>query len=264
MDEIQESNATFHELWGMYARGAGGEVVQQPGITATWAGVAWPIVNVLFLSSRIDGLDDLKSRLRLVGEFTAAKHQPGMLIACDAWLPQGVEVNELFQAHGWIQISLAHGMVCENVGGSVSVAGLECRRVAGSQLRRAVADINAAGYEVSPEMAREALDHESLWGEGCFGYVGYFEGNAVATSTTYVRDGYLYVALVATLPEFRSRGFGRAITSHSMQAAGAASGLRRVILHATPVARPIYEALGFRTVTTFPMFLPEALLAAPH
>lgn len=264
MDEIHESNTTFHELWGMYARGAGGEVVEQPGVTATWAGVEWPIVNVIFLSSRTSNLDDLRSRLQGVGKFTEAKQQHGMLIACDAWLPQHADVAKLFQEHGWIQISLAHGMVCENVGGAVAVEGLECRRVEGSQLRRAAADINAAGYEVSPEMAREALDHESLWGEGCFGYVGYFEGTAVATSTTYVRNGYLYVALVATLPEFRSRGFAKAITSQSIQEASAASGLQRTILHATPVARSLYESLGFRTVTTFPMFLPAALLTRPE
>lgn len=111
------------------------------------------------------------------------------------------------------------------------------------------------------EMGREALDHESLWGEGCFGYVGYSNGDAVATATTYVRNDYLYVALVATLPESRSRGFAKAITTHSMQEASKASGLQRTILHATPMARSIYESLGFRTVTTFPMFLPAALLA---
>lgn len=263
MDEIDESNATFHELWGMYARGAGGEVFEQPGVKATWAGVAWPIVNVLFLSSRMSDLEDLRLRLQRVGEFTDVRQQPGMLIACDAWLPPHADVSKVFQEHGWIQISLAYGMVCENIREAVPVEGLEIRRVVGSELRGAAADINAAGYEVSTEMAREALDHENLWGEGCFGYVGYFEGTAVATSTTYVRNGYLYVALVATLPEFRSRGFARAITSRSIQDASAASGLQRTILHATPAAHSIYESLGFRTVTTFPMFLPAALLAGP-
>jgi ribosomal protein S18 acetylase RimI-like enzyme len=157
-------------------------------------------------------------------------------------------------------------MVCEKPVGVVSVHGLEYRRVDTKELRQAAADINAAGYGVSVEMAREALDSEALWGEGCFGYVGYFNGKSVATSTTYVRNGYLYVALVATLPEFRSRNFAKAITSHSINEASRVSGLQRTILHATPMARSMYELLGFRTVTTFPMFLPVALVAAvePH
>ena len=190
-----------------------------------------------------------------------------MLVACDSWLPSPREqAAPIFAEHGWVQISEGAGMVCEKPAGVVSVDGLEYRRVASKELRQAAADINAAGYGVSAEMAREALDSEALWGEGCFGYVGYFNGKPVATSTTYVRSGYLYVALVATLPEFRSRSFAKAITTHSINEASGASGLQRTILHATPMARPMYELLGFRTVTTFPMFLPAALVAAlePH
>src|SRR5215470_1931067 len=101
MDEIQESNSTFQELWGMYARGAGGEVIEQPGMVATWAGVQWPIVNVIFLSTTANSLEELEERLGRIGTFTQAKQQPGMLIACDDWLPKGA--GPTFAKHGWIQ-----------------------------------------------------------------------------------------------------------------------------------------------------------------
>jgi len=244
----------------MYAKGAGGEVVEFPGIVATWAGVQWPIVNVLFLSTPAQSLTDLEDRLRQVGTFTSAKQHPGMLIGCAEWLPENAEA--LFEQHGWMRISEASGMVAEQSAAPVPADGLEYRRVDSQELRQAVADINAAAYEVPSEMAREALDHQSLWNENCFGYVGFFQDTPVATSTTYVRDGYLYVALVATLPKFRARGLAKAITSYSISAARQASGLQRTILHATPMAKSIYESLGFRTVTTFPMFLPAALLGA--
>src|SRR5258705_13971993 len=39
------------------------------------------------------------------------------------------------------------------------------------------------------------------------------------------------------LPEFRARGLAIAITSQSVHEAGKASGLKRTILHATPLAR---------------------------
>lgn len=263
MNEIQESNQTFHELWAMYARGLDGEVVEQTGILATWAGVQWPMVNVVFLSSPIQNVAQLRSRLDGVAAYTGRKKQFGMLVACDSWLPSPREqATPIFSEHGWVQISEGAGMVCEKPVGVVSVHGLEYRGVDSKELRQTAADINGVSYGVSDEMAREALDSEALWGEGCFGYVAYFNGKSVATSTTYVRNGYLYVALVATLPEFRSRSFAKAITSHSINEASRASGLARTILHATPMARSMYELLGFRTVTTFPMFLPVALVAA--
>ena len=250
----------------MYARGIGGEVVEQSGVLATWAGVQWPILNMIFLSAPIASLSDLKSRLETVATYTGQKKLFGMLIACDSWLPAtSEETAALFAEYGWVQISEATGMICEQLKSDSSVTDLEYRRVDSKELRQAVADINAGGYGVPGEMAREALDREELWGEDCYGYVGYLDGNAVTTSTTYVRDGYLYVALVATLPDFRSRRFGAAITSHSIREASRASNLNRVILHSTPMARSIYELLGFRAVTTFPMFLPHALVAAdPH
>ena len=259
MNEIEESNSLFQDVWSMYARGAGGEVVEQPGFVATWAGVQWPIVNVVFLNRPLPTGDDLKNTLQRINDFVATKHQPGMLIACDDWLP---DAKDQFAEHGWIQISQAYGMVAEKCTTDASDRDLEYRQVDSQQLRCAVADLNAAGYEIPPEMAREALDHTALWAEGCFGYVGFLNDTPVATSTTYVRPNCLYVALVATRPDFRKRGLAKAITSYSVQRAQSASGLKRTLLHSTPMARSIYESLGFRTVTTFPMFLPAALLAA--
>jgi ribosomal protein S18 acetylase RimI-like enzyme len=259
MNEIEESNSLFQDVWSMYARGAGGEVVERPGFVATWAGVQWPIVNVVFLNKPVPTVDDLEDTLKRINDFVATKQQPGMLIACDDWLPDG---KDQFAEHGWIQISQAYGMVAEKCSTDSSEGDLEYRKIDSQELRCAVADLNAAGYEIPSEMAREALDHSALWGEGCFGYVGFLNDTPVATASTYVRSNCLYVALVATRPDFRQRGLARKITSHSVEQAHAASGLQRTLLHATPMARSIYESLGFRTVTTFPMFLPAALLAA--
>jgi ribosomal protein S18 acetylase RimI-like enzyme len=261
MNELEESNSLFQDVWAMYARGAGGEVVEQPGFVATWAGVQWPIVNVVFLNGPVTTEDGLEDNLRRIDDFVATKRQPGMLIGCDNWLPDN---KDQFAKHGWIQISQAFGMVATKCTYDTSDGDLEYRHVDSRELRCDVADLNAAGYEVPPEMAREALDHVALWEEGCFGYVGFLNDTPVATSTTYVRSNCLYVALVATRPDFRQRGLARKITSHSVQQAERASGLQRTLLHSTPMARSLYESLGFRTVTTFPMFLPAALLAGAH
>src|ERR1044072_1864568 len=106
MNEIQESNSLFHDVWGMYARGAGGEVIEQPGFLATW--------------------DDLVDTLKRINDFAATKQQPGMLIACDDWLPDG---KEQFAEHGWIQISQAYGMGAENGTPDASDRDLEYRQV---------------------------------------------------------------------------------------------------------------------------------------
>ena len=261
MNEIQESNDALHEIWRMYITSCGGEILQQPGVLVAWGGVQWPILNSIFLTSPIEDRNDLERRLQFAESFTRKKTEVGTLIVCDDWMPQHLECTNILLENGWVAVQPLYGMVAEQLHPRRK-ATLEYRKVTEPRLRQDVAEINALCYEVPKEMALEALDHESLWGEGCFGYVGYAEGKAVATATTYARQNILYVALVATRPESRKSGHATAITSHSMYEASQKSGLRRTILHATPMARSIYEALGFRNVTAFTMFLPAEFLKA--
>jgi GNAT superfamily N-acetyltransferase len=138
--------------------------------------------------------------------------------------------------------------------------GLVYRRVRDQELRRAMADITAISYGVSIEMGREAVDRESIWDDACFGYVGFEDGSPVTTAAAYVLPECLYVALVGTAPEARKRGYAQSITAHALREAAASSGLRRSILHATSMARSVYERLGFRPVVDFSLHLPVALL----
>lgn len=84
MSEIQESNQTFHELWAMYARGLDGEVVEQTGILATWAGVQWPVPCLPLLrpieaSAEATGVNQHRSKSTWNG-LTGLAHQVGAVV----------------------------------------------------------------------------------------------------------------------------------------------------------------------------------------
>lgn len=71
---------------------------------------------------------------------------------------------------------------------------------------------------------------------------------------------------VATLPAYRGRGIGKAITRVAMQAARRA-GHRQAVLFATPSGFPLYQHLGFETVITVDGFAcanPVAAVAPLH
>jgi ribosomal protein S18 acetylase RimI-like enzyme len=55
------------------------------------------------------------------------------------------------------------------------------------------------------------------------------------------------VYYVATLPDFRRRGLGEAMTRRAI-AQGAAAGCNVATLQASPLGLPIYERMGFRRV----------------
>jgi predicted acetyltransferase len=58
---------------------------------------------------------------------------------------------------------------------------------------------------------------------------------------------------IATIPSARRHGYGAAMTARVV-ADGARDGCDVAILQASPMGRPIYERLGFRTVVTYDAF----------
>ena len=73
------------------------------------------------------------------------------------------------------------------------------------------------------------------------------DGQCVATGGSRVVDGAALVAGVATLPAYRRRGIGTAITAVALQAA-AEAGAREAFLDSSPAGVGIYRRLGFAEI----------------
>jgi GNAT superfamily N-acetyltransferase len=86
-------------------------------------------------------------------------------------------------------------------------------------------------------------------------FAGRLEGRPVGTSVAIQGGGASGIAAVGTLPEARRRGVGTAL-SWAAAEAGRRRGFDTVVLQASPMGRPVYEAMGFRTVVTYADFAP--------
>ncbi|WP_437735642.1 GNAT family N-acetyltransferase [Sorangium sp. So ce1335] len=75
-------------------------------------------------------------------------------------------------------------------------------------------------------------------------YVGYLEGTPVATSELAVGGGVAGLYNISTIPSYRRRGIGRALTLRPLLDARAA-GLRVAILQASADGLRLYEQMGF-------------------
>jgi ribosomal protein S18 acetylase RimI-like enzyme len=87
-------------------------------------------------------------------------------------------------------------------------------------------------------------------------YVGFWRGEPAACSSVYLGDTSAGIYNVATLPVFRGRGIGSALTRRLMRHAGE-RGIRVSVLHATPSGRPVYEKLGFTELCRLTVYLWE-------
>ncbi len=81
-------------------------------------------------------------------------------------------------------------------------------------------------------------------------YLGYAEGRPVATAHCLVSHRIAGVFVVGTLPEFRRRGFGEAVTWRAALD-GRSEGCVASYLQASEMGRPVYERMGYRVVAEY-------------
>ena len=82
-------------------------------------------------------------------------------------------------------------------------------------------------------------------------YVGYLDGQPVATSAAYVTDHAVDVTLVSARPETRGRGVGRAMTAM----AALTDPTKPAMLLASDDGQSVYRRLGFATISRFTLWV---------
>jgi ribosomal protein S18 acetylase RimI-like enzyme len=131
---------------------------------------------------------------------------------------------------------------------------LEIRRVVDEQQRFEFSHINSIAFRIPLDWCLELYDTESL-SDGAFtGFVGYANGEAVATAAALVAAGAVGVYSVATLPQHERRGYAEAMTRHALGWGERTSGFRRSVLQATDDGLALYRRMGYQVVTHFTVF----------
>lgn len=110
------------------------------------------------------------------------------------------------------------------------------------------------GYPAPPLQPMDAvtiMTPGALDAAGWQHFVGYVDGEAVATGSGYAGDRLVRVDNIATLESARGRGYGLALTAAAM----AVDPAKPATLIASDLGRPVYERLGFAAVLRFTYWL---------
>jgi GNAT superfamily N-acetyltransferase len=259
--ELEESNLQFSAAWQAFARKAkSGEVRQTPGLTLACSGVTFPILNGAFLSQPVTDAADFGERLAAAVAYFNSRGLHWMFPICKEWISEAARtgVQEELARHRLQPAMELAGMVTEQLAPPLrSLPQLEFRRAGDEETRIAVSEINAVAYQVPSEWALEAMNTENFWQEEIAGYVGYKDGKPVTCAGVLMLAGVRYVALVATLAEYRRLGYAEAVMRFGLDQARQAHGIDRTVLHATPAGLPLYRQMGYRTVATFTFYLSQ-------
>ncbi|MDO9515699.1 MAG: GNAT family N-acetyltransferase [Syntrophales bacterium] len=90
-------------------------------------------------------------------------------------------------------------------------------------------------------------------------FIGYADGLPASTSMLIKTGHVAGIYWVATLKEYRGRGFGEAMTRHAVLA-GMGKGCTFASLQATAMGRPVYERIGFSNPYNYRVYAPSEKL----
>jgi ribosomal protein S18 acetylase RimI-like enzyme len=233
------------------------DIRETGGVAFASAGVTFQMFNAAFLAApEARNAADLERRIAQAAVHFRARGISWSFWVCDAWLAEGLRsrTRRVVERRGLNWAADLPGMVADGLRPPRrALPRLEVRPAAGERERLAFCDIGAVCFRVPLDWFREIFLWEPVW-SGFRGWVGYHEGEPVATAGAVLSPEAIGVYNVATLPAWRRRGFGEAVLRHALAELRRETGCERVVLQSTDLGLDLYAAMGFRTVTKVSVF----------
>jgi ribosomal protein S18 acetylase RimI-like enzyme len=236
----------------------GGELAELDGIWIASAGIQFHMFNTAFFSGPVsDLLTDLEGRIGEAERRLGSQGRRWAFWACEERMARGLSRSEraLFSRRG-LDFAYRHpGMLAERLQEpDRAPAVLDIRPVADRESRISFSHIISIAFRIPFEWCLELYDLDALWGGPFQGWVGYRNGEAVATAATLVAGGAIGLYAVATLPDHRRKGCAETLVRHAVAHVERSQGISLSVLQATQEAVPLYRRMGYQTVTHFSVF----------
>jgi len=255
-EEVLAWHSNYVEAISSIARVTPGGVVREAGgLTLARSGLGIPAFNAVFaldppssLATAEDGVwkvfGDSATRWLLVTTPEISKGLGPLIRAFD------LRHEETIPGMAWAPLP-------ERV--PPGPAGFEVRRVRVPEEARLFAQTMMEGFEARPALMDPWVDGvrtQHLTSSELPGwYLGFLSGRPVGTAVRITTGDVAGIYGVSTLPGFRRRGFGEAITRHAA-IEGYQEGCRTSYLQSSKAGRSVYERIGFRWVEDYQLWSP--------
>src|ERR1700733_7019264 len=240
---------------------ADAEIRDLPGVSLIFCGLNYAAFNAALQARPIEGdAQELGRLIDLSAEHYDARSLRWTYWLCEDFLKQPLrrEAPRVFKRHGLRHLTEAPGMYAERLAPVTrSLPPLDVRPVADQTTRAAFSDVMSTSFEIPHSVSMSVYGAERAW-KGTFqGYVGYSNGRAVTTAAAVITGDVIGLYSVATLQQHRRLGFAESIMRQVVQQAQQTRGVSRMVLQATSSGFSLYEAMGYRTVTSFNVFISD-------
>ncbi len=226
-----------------FAVGSGGKVDYFAGVTCMRTPIPDVEFNSAYIMDRAGVEDDILSKVK---DFFQDLQSEWMLVLPPSLVDVSWELPKRLTVARWVRLP-EFVLPRESASLKGPPSELEIRQVSNLDELLSWARTNSLGFGDNPNFLDSYARPESLEMRGISHYVGTFSGKHVATSLSCVSNGVGGVYAVATIPEFRGRGFGSAMTGFAVKE-GFSKGCDLATLQSGSMGTPVYLRMGFRYV----------------
>ena len=235
---------------------AAGEVREYSGVSIASSAVAFNMFNAAFLSGPIPNQAALEQRILLASAYFQTRNLGWAFWVCEDFMTGWTRrrSRRSFERFGLRHSVDLPGMIAPAINPPTrDLPALDVRRVAPGADRDAFCAIGSLCFNVPPAWFQEVFADNNVW-ENFAAYVGYADGEPVATAAVICGGGALGVYNVATAPGYRHKGYAEVIVRAALDDVRTRTPLTPVILQSTPAGLHLYERMGFRTASTIAVY----------
>jgi ribosomal protein S18 acetylase RimI-like enzyme len=240
---------------------ADAEIRDLPGISLIFCGLNYAAFNAALQARPIEGDSrELSHLIDISAEQFDARSLRWTYWLCQDFLSEPLrrEASRIFKRHGLRPLTEAPGMYTDRLAPvSRELPALDVRPVADEATRNAFSDVMSTAFEIPHSVSLSVYGAPRAWRGSFEGYVGYSKGRAVTTAAAVITGDVIGLYSVATLPQHRRLGFAEAIMRQVIEQAQRSRSVSRLVLQATSSGFSLYEAMGYRTVTSFNVFIAD-------
>jgi ribosomal protein S18 acetylase RimI-like enzyme len=258
-DQYRLVEANLREALCFFSLGNHGTVEDRNGVRLIYSGTPYAVHNAALFSHPVErDWGEFESRLATASHFFRSFQTRWSLWLChdlvsDSVRPKIPHFLEKYQAR---LLSQPPGLIAEALRPARnSPTGLVIQPVNSAATRRDFTSVVLVSFHVPHTVAQSTYEPAHAW-EGAYeGWVGYHQGEPVASTAAVVAAGAIGIYSVGTLPRFRQRGYAEAMIRHVAAHLRARHPRLPLILQSTPAGQSIYQRMGFAQVTQFSVYV---------
>ena len=237
------------------------EIQDLPGVSLIFCGLNYAAFNAALQAQPV--VTDAQELSRLIA--VSAEQFDSRSLRWTYWLCQDFlnqtlrrEATRVFRRHGLRHLTENPGMYTDRLAPRTrELPLLDVRPVNDETTRNAFSSVMSTAFEIPHSVSLSVYGSPRAWEGNFHGFVGYSNGRAVTTAATVITGDVIGLYSVATLPQHRRLGFAEAIMREVIEQAQRSRSVSRMVLQATPSGLSLYEAMGYRKVTSFNVFIAD-------